>query len=183
MLVREVCYKHKWLKQSKSNSLAWIDPCWNFLLSTSVDNLPLVCMLHDLSISLSVSYLYQYTQSFTVFPNYLHNLQMHCIAMVLRSSNLLFTAGEFRIVYRARLTRSTLRKTDCEIVAVKTVKGKYITQPHIDRFIGKGPSGWKYSVALNVWITKFLPKRSNLILSCLALNICILPCQKALIKW
>ena len=35
-----------------------------------------------------------------------------------------FTAGEFGVVYRARLTRSTLRKTDCEIVAVKTIKGK-----------------------------------------------------------
>ena len=33
-------------------------------------------------------------------------------------------AGEFGIVYRARLTRSTLRKTESEIVAVKTIKGK-----------------------------------------------------------
>ena len=33
-------------------------------------------------------------------------------------------AGEFGIVYRARLTRSTLTRTDCEIVAVKTIKGK-----------------------------------------------------------
>ena len=35
-----------------------------------------------------------------------------------------FIAGEFGVVYRARLTRSILRKTECEIVAVKTVKGK-----------------------------------------------------------
>ena len=27
-------------------------------------------------------------------------------------------------MYRARLTRRTLRKTDCEIVAVKTIRGK-----------------------------------------------------------
>ena len=43
--------------------------------------------------------------------------------------NLLFTAGEFGIVYRAQLIRSTLRRTDCEIVAVKTVKGKDMIQP------------------------------------------------------
>lgn len=43
--------------------------------------------------------------------------------------NLLFTAGEFGIVYRARLIRSTPRRTDCEIVAVKTVKGKDMIQP------------------------------------------------------
>ena len=35
-----------------------------------------------------------------------------------------FIAGEFGIVYRARLTKPTIRKTDCEIVAVKTIKGK-----------------------------------------------------------
>ena len=35
-----------------------------------------------------------------------------------------FIAGEFGVVYRARLTRSILRKTECEIVAVKTIKGK-----------------------------------------------------------
>ena len=35
-----------------------------------------------------------------------------------------FTTGEFGVVYRARLTRSILRKTECEIVAVKTIKGK-----------------------------------------------------------
>ena len=35
-----------------------------------------------------------------------------------------FVTGEFGIVYRARLTRSILRKTECEIVAVKTIKGK-----------------------------------------------------------
>ena len=70
-----------------------------------------------------------YIWSFPVFQNYLHNLQIHCIAMVFRSSNLLFTAGEFGIVYRARLTRSILRRTDCEIVAVKTIKGKDIIQP------------------------------------------------------
>ena len=35
----------------------------------------------------------------------------------------LFT-GEFGIVYRACLTRFILRKTECEIVAVKTIKGK-----------------------------------------------------------
>ena len=58
-----------------------------------------------------------------------YNLQIHCIVMVLRNSNLLFTAGEFGIVYRARLMRSTLRKTDCEIVAVKTAKGKDTIQP------------------------------------------------------
>ena len=39
-----------------------------------------------------------------------------------------FTAGEFGIVYRARLIRSTLRTTDCEIVAVKTVRGKDMVQ-------------------------------------------------------
>ena len=33
-------------------------------------------------------------------------------------------AGEFSIVYRARLTKSTLRKTEHKIVAVKTIKGK-----------------------------------------------------------
>ena len=85
--------------------------------------------LHELSISLSVSYylyqhVYTYTQSFPVFQDYLHNLQIHSIAMVLRSSNLLFNIGEFGIVYRARLTRSTLKRKDCEIVDVKTVKGK-----------------------------------------------------------
>ena len=32
-------------------------------------------------------------------------------------------SGEFGIVYRARLTRPTLRKTEHEIVAVKTIKG------------------------------------------------------------
>ena len=58
-----------------------------------------------------------------------HNLQIHCIAMMFRSSNLLFIAGEFGIVYRARLTRSTLRSTDCEIVAVKTAKGMDMIQP------------------------------------------------------
>ena len=35
-----------------------------------------------------------------------------------------FITGEFGIVYKARLTRSILRKTECEIVAVKTIKGK-----------------------------------------------------------
>ena len=50
--------------------------------------------------------------------------------MVFRSSNLLFTAGEFGIVYRARLTRSIIRKTESEIVAVKTVKGKDIWYSH-----------------------------------------------------
>ena len=35
-----------------------------------------------------------------------------------------FIAGEFGIVYRARLTRSTVRKTESEIVAVKTIKGE-----------------------------------------------------------
>ena len=34
------------------------------------------------------------------------------------------TAGEFGIVYRARLSRPTLRKAEHEIVAVKTIKGK-----------------------------------------------------------
>ena len=58
-----------------------------------------------------------------------YNLQIHCIVMVLRNSNLLFTAGEFGIVYRARLTKSILRRTDCEIVAVKTIKGEDMIQP------------------------------------------------------
>ena len=39
---------------------------------------------------------------------------------------ILIIAGEFGIVYRARLTRSTLRKTECETVAVKTIKGEDI---------------------------------------------------------
>ena len=39
---------------------------------------------------------------------------------------LIYIAGEFGIVYRARLTRPTIRKTDCEIVAVKTLKGKEV---------------------------------------------------------
>ena len=43
---------------------------------------------------------------------------------------LLFITGEFGIVYRARLIRSTIRRTDCEIVAVKTVKGKDILYSH-----------------------------------------------------
>ena len=33
-------------------------------------------------------------------------------------------AGQSGIVYRARLSRPTLRKTECEIVAVKTIKCK-----------------------------------------------------------
>jgi len=57
-----------------------------------------------------------------VFQDYQHNLQMLTL-------HLLFTAGEFGIVYRARLIRSTIRRTDCEIVAVKTVKGKDKIQP------------------------------------------------------
>ena len=39
-----------------------------------------------------------------------------------------FTTGEFGVVYKARLTRSSLRKTECEIVAVKTIKGNDIKQ-------------------------------------------------------
>ena len=35
-----------------------------------------------------------------------------------------FITGEFGIVYRAHLTISTLRKTESEIVAVKTIKGE-----------------------------------------------------------
>ena len=67
------------------------------------------------------------TQSFRAFHSYLHNLQIHCNAMMLRSSNSI--AGEFGVVYRARLTRSTLRRTDCKIVAVKAIKGKDMIQP------------------------------------------------------
>ena len=85
--------------------------------------------LHELSVSLPVSYLYQYVYILSVFQNYLHNLLIHCIAMVFRSSNLLFTAGEFGIVYKAQLTKSILRRTDCEIVAVKTIKGEDMIQP------------------------------------------------------
>ena len=70
-----------------------------------------------------------YTRSFAVFQDYQHNLQLLALVMLFRSSNLLFTAGEFGVVYRARLIRSTLRKTDCEIVAVKTIKGKDKIQP------------------------------------------------------
>ena len=66
-----------------------------------------------------------YTQSFPVFQDY----QMLALVVVFRSSNLLFTGGEFGIVYRARLIRSTLRKTDCEIVAVKIIRGKDEIQP------------------------------------------------------
>ena len=105
-------------------SMACMDPSCK--LST-VDNLPLYvtydmnCLFHCLS------YLYQYihmlSHSYYFFPKL---PQTHCIAMVFRSSNLLFTAGEFGIVYRARLTRSIIRKTESEIVAVKTVKGKDI---------------------------------------------------------
>ena len=43
---------------------------------------------------------------------------------MLTDIDLPFITGEFGIVYRARLTRSILRKTECEIVAVKTIKGK-----------------------------------------------------------
>ena len=44
--------------------------------------------------------------------------------MITRRDYLLFITGEFGIVYRARLTISTLRKTESEIVAVKTIKGE-----------------------------------------------------------
>ena len=44
--------------------------------------------------------------------------------MVMMKALIVTIAGEFGIVYRARLTRSTLRKAECEIVAVKTIKGK-----------------------------------------------------------
>ena len=46
--------------------------------------------------------------------------------MVMMKALTVAIAGEFGIVYRARLTRSALRKTECEIVAVKTIKGKDI---------------------------------------------------------
>ena len=39
-------------------------------------------------------------------------------------------------MYRARLTRSTLRKTDCEIVAVKTIKGKNMIGTQLVVFSG-----------------------------------------------
>ena len=35
-----------------------------------------------------------------------------------------FAAGEFGIVYRAHLTTFIQRKTECKIVAVKTIKGE-----------------------------------------------------------
>ena len=43
--------------------------------------------------------------------------------MVMMMALIIIIAGEFGIVYRARLNRST---PECEIVAVKTIKGKDI---------------------------------------------------------
>ena len=57
---------------------------------------------------------------------FIYILAVHPKLYILRFN---YIAGEFGIVYRARLTGHTLRKTDCEIVAVKTVKGKDVIEP------------------------------------------------------
>ena len=124
MLAREVVTKRGVTQAIYVKSLACMDPSWKLI--TSVDNLPLVYYIymnylsHCMSRACTSMCIYLVISSFPKLP------KIYCIAMVFRCSNLLFIAGEFGIVYRARLIRSTLKRTDCEIVAVKTVKGKDI---------------------------------------------------------
>ena len=88
-------------------------------------------------------YLQDFPGEMIFHTNNLHLLEtigqgkIKCVTIYLHTSSVLkyllcliywdlitVVVGEFGIVYRARLTRPTLKKTECEIVAVKTIKGE-----------------------------------------------------------